>query len=452
MSKEAWIPKILPSNWIKIPIHDLCNVVRGGSPRPMGDPRYFNGNIPFIKISDVTCSDGITVHSSETKVNEEGAKKSRLLQKGTLVLSNSGTVCVPIFLGVDACIHDGFVTFDSLSEEIDRKYLYHFFKYIRPYILDKHKQGVTQVNLNTTLVGEIDLLFPPANEQKRIVAKIEELFSELEKGIESLKTARAQLKIYRQAVLKYAFEGKLTADWREKNKVSDTWITVTVDDIGDISTGSTPPTKNPELYGNEYPFFKPTDLEAGFNVIESRDYLSHAGYESARQVPADSVLVTCIGATIGKTGIIRRDGAFNQQINAIVPYPQFLPEFVYFQAIGSEFQEHIKTNYSQTTLPILNKSKFSRLPFVICSKKEQAEIVERLKAQMSVIDKIEEEIETQLQKSEALRQSILKKAFSGQLVAQDPADEPASVLLERIRAEKMGQSAKKNPKEKRRGV
>lgn len=214
---DIWTEVELPDSWQKVSLAQICTVIRGGSPRPMGDPRYFGGDIPFIKISDVTKSNGFHVYESETKVNEAGASKSRLLNKGELILSNSGTVCVPVFLGVPACIHDGFVAFEGLSERIHRKLLFYFFKYIRPYIIDKHKQGVTQVNLNTTIVGEIELLLPPENEQHRIVARIEELFSELDKGIESLKTAREQLKVYRQALLKHAFEGKLTEQWRQDN-------------------------------------------------------------------------------------------------------------------------------------------------------------------------------------------------------------------------------------------
>jgi type I restriction enzyme S subunit len=121
-------------------------------------------------------------------------------------------------LGVDACIHDGFVSFLNLNNAVSKEYLFHFFYFIRPYIIQKHKQGVTQVNLNTKIVSEFDLLLPPAEEQHQIVAKIEELFSELDNGIESLKKAREQLKTYRQAVLKYAFEGELTGgkgSWKE---------------------------------------------------------------------------------------------------------------------------------------------------------------------------------------------------------------------------------------------
>ncbi len=98
MSEDAWLPEILPRGWATPTISQLCEVVRGGSPRPMGDPRYFGGTIPFIKIADVTSSNGLVVYDSETKVTSEGALRSRLLKKGSLILTNSATVCVPVFL------------------------------------------------------------------------------------------------------------------------------------------------------------------------------------------------------------------------------------------------------------------------------------------------------------------------------------------------------------------
>src|ERR1700721_2523108 len=132
--EDVWTKIQVPTGWDIVRLEKLCNVVRGGWPRPMGDPRYFGGTIPFVKISDVTRSDGINLYDIEARVTKEGAKRSRLIKKGRLILTNSATVCVPIFLGVDACFHDGFVAFDALPDAIDQKYLYHFFKYIRPFI------------------------------------------------------------------------------------------------------------------------------------------------------------------------------------------------------------------------------------------------------------------------------------------------------------------------------
>ncbi|MBW4521108.1 MAG: restriction endonuclease subunit S [Scytolyngbya sp. HA4215-MV1] len=207
----------LPKGWLLTKLGQVCEVVRGGSPRPMGNPKYFSGNIPFIKIADITKIKGKIIFDAETKVNEEGSKKSRLLPKGSLILSNSGTVCIPKFLGAEACIHDGFVSFLGLSNEISKEFLFYYFQYLRPYVIQKHKQGITQVNLNIEIVSDFDLKLPPTNEQNRIIEKIEELFSDLDQGIESLKTSQKQLKVYRQAVLKWAFEGKLTEEWRNQH-------------------------------------------------------------------------------------------------------------------------------------------------------------------------------------------------------------------------------------------
>jgi type I restriction enzyme S subunit len=337
-------------------------------------------------------------------------------------------------------------------------------------------------------------LFPLA-EQKRIVAKIEELFSELDAGEESLRRARRQLGVYRQSLLKQAFEGKLTAPWRKQNpdllespeqllaciqaerqaryqqqlkawekagggrgkpknperiapladlklalprELPTAWTWIAVADVGRIETGTTPATKEPKNYGGNTPFFKPTDLDQGVNVREAREHLSPLGREAARILPAGTTLVTCIGATIGKTGLASVECATNQQINTISPEACFDSRFVYYVAIAPNLNGLIKSEASATTLPILNKSKFEALPFPLCSLPEQREIVRLLDEQFTVIEQNEREIAAALKRSAALRQSILKKAFTGQLVPQDPTDEPASALLERIRLERAG--------------
>lgn len=294
---------------------------------------------------------------------------------------------------------------------------------------------------------QIEIPLPPLPEQHRIVSKIEELFTELDKGIEILKTTQQQLKVYRQAVLKWAFEGKFTNENVKEGELPKGWEWKKIKEIGKVVTGTTPSKKNPEFYSSrDYPFFKPTDLEAGTNVAFSIDSLSEQGIKEARFVPENSTLVTCIGATIGKTGFIRKGGGFNQQINAIIPFKEFNPKFVFYQAISPAFQNQIKDNASATTLPILNKGRFEILPFVICPISEQTKIVHEIESRLSVCDKMEETIETTLQQAEALRLSILKKAFEGKLVAQNPKDEPAAKLLERIRAQK----TKKEPQKKSR--
>jgi type I restriction enzyme S subunit len=202
----------LPAGWERVEIGDEIEVIRGASPRPKGDPRYFGGSIPWIMISDVTKENGKFISKTRDHVTEEGAEKSRYLKAGTLILSNSATVCVPKILGVDGCIHDGFVAFPNLPKRFDILYLYYFFEFIRPRVIDAHRQGITQVNLNTTIVKNIQVPIAPPNEQKRIVAEIEKQFSRLDEAVANLKRVKANLKRYKAAVLKAAVEGKLTED------------------------------------------------------------------------------------------------------------------------------------------------------------------------------------------------------------------------------------------------
>jgi type I restriction enzyme S subunit len=199
----------LPEGWIWTRVGDVLEVVRGASPRPKGDPRYFGGNIPWIMISDTSKENGKYISKTKDTVTEVGAAKSRYLKAGTLILSNSGTVCVPKILAVNGCIHDGFVAFPEVSDEIEILYFYYFFEYVRPKIIQQNKQGVTQVNLNTDIVRNIEIQLPPREEQHQIVAEIESRLSvvdQLEKVVEqSLKQAER----LRQSILKQAFEGKL---------------------------------------------------------------------------------------------------------------------------------------------------------------------------------------------------------------------------------------------------
>ena len=210
------------------------------------------------------------------------------------------------------------------------------------------------------------------------------------------------------------------------------WEWCRLGEIQQVVTGSTPTKKNDEYYGNDYPFYKPTDLDAAYYVMDAQDNLSSLGYEEARKLPEKSILVTCIGATIGKTGLIRREGSCNQQINAILPNSNISPEFSYFVCISSFFQNNIIQNASATTLPILNKSKFEELLFPLPPLAEQERIVQKVEQLLTIVDTIEQLQEELRDLVKQTKNQVLNYAIAGKLTHQDPNDEPAEALLKRI--------------------
>ncbi|MFP5230157.1 MAG: restriction endonuclease subunit S [Acidobacteriota bacterium] len=206
--RERTLPA-LPPGWVWTTMGEIAGVFRGASPRPKGDPRYFGGSIPWIMISDVTKQPGKYLFSTREGVTEAGAALSRRLPAGSLILSNSGTICVPKILRVEGCIHDGFVAFDGLQEAVDLDYTYWWFEYVRPRMIEENRQGMTQVNLNTDIVREIHFPLAPREEQHRIVDEIEKQITRLDAATTALKRVQANLKRYRASVLKAACEGRL---------------------------------------------------------------------------------------------------------------------------------------------------------------------------------------------------------------------------------------------------
>jgi type I restriction enzyme, S subunit len=205
----------------------------------------------------------------------------------------------------------------------------------------------------------------------------------------------------------------------ENGRLPDGWEGKRVKDIGEVITGTTPSKANQSYYSKEFPFYKPTDLDAGFFTKDSRDGLSSEGIQKARLLPSKSVLVTCIGATIGKTGLIRTPGATNQQINAIIPNECVIPEYLYYACISPSFQKAIKDSASATTLPILNKTKFEQLVIPVAPLLEQERIVakiEELFTQLEAGTSVLEKVQVGLRRYKA---SVLKAAVEGKLGIQN---------------------------------
>ena len=385
--------------------------------------------------------------------------------------------------------------------------------------------GININNLRREHIEGITLPVPPLNEQHRIVAKIEELFSELDKGVESLKTARAQLNVYRQAVLQQAFEGKLTAQWREENRDKlekpekllartkqertaryeqqlQEWKAA-VKAWGESGNLGKRPARLPKL--EEIPYLSLTETETlpslptGWSYLRLGLVIDEPKYGSSKKCDYDykgtgvlripNVVRGVVDASdlkgahfeeeekhayglrSGDILVIRSNGSISivgkcaliskaeeqylyagylirlrSKLTAL--HPEYLAILLSSHLLRTQIEQKAK---STSGVNNINSGEIQSLIVPLCSLSEQEVVVERLFTSLSAIDAIEAEIDSQLRKVDALRQSILKEAFNGQLVAQDPHDEPASVLLDRIRAEReMAAKNHHSKKEKKR--
>ncbi len=220
------------------------------------------------------------------------------------------------------------------------------------------------------------------------------------------------------------------------------WELKKISDIGTILTGSTPDTRNSEYFGNDFPFYSPSDLNLTIEIIRSKKGLSKKGFDVSRKIPEDSILVQCIG-DLGKCAIVKKEGACNQQINVIIPNKQIvLPKFVYYWIKSSYFINLMSKKASQTTLPILNKSKFMDLPFFLPSLPIQNKIIQKLDDILRILEekkKIIYDMEEKKRTPKLLKQIIqylLLQAFSGNLTKQWRQNHPlppSIIFLEEIR-------------------
>ena len=220
----------LPVGWMKVSLGECLDIVRGASPRPKGDPKYFGGDIAWISIKDINAEKGRYLTTTRETVTQLGAEKSRLLEEGSLILSNSGSVCIPKILKIQGCIHDGFVTFPNLNKYFSADYFYHYFNYIRPAVIEANKQGVTQVNLNTEIVKGLDVILPSTPEQQEIVRQLDVMLAQVEQIKARLDAIPTILKKFRQSVLADAVSGKLLDDEVDSSIYS-------VKDIFEITSG-----------------------------------------------------------------------------------------------------------------------------------------------------------------------------------------------------------------------
>ena len=218
------------------------------------------------------------------------------------------------------------------------------------------------------------------------------------------------------------------------------WEWVRLGEIGNTQTGTTPPTNNPAYYGQSYSFIKPADIGSNGEIVYNKQMLSEEGIKKGKLILKNSIMMVCIGGSIGKVGITNKDCSCNQQINVITPHLTEIVKFLFYCLFSPYFYNTVLTIAPQTTLPIISKSKWEQIIIPLPPLAEQKRIVEKLEEILPLAEEYgkNEEILSEMNQKlpKQIRQSILQYAVQGKLVEQNPNDEPASELLKRIKVEK----------------
>lgn len=448
-------PMGLPPNWQTVKFGDVATFTK----KPK-DLRYSEYNeIPFVPMTLVPIA---TLFSKEfIRKPSDKISSGTYFEPGDILLAK----ITPSFENRKQCIIKELPTpFGIATTEVipirevegvsDKFYLFYYLLLpdVRA-LLTERMQGTTgRLRLATKTLAELEIPLPPLAEQGRIVAKIETLFAQLDAAIDSLKKAHAQLQRYRRSILKAAFDGELTREWRAEH--SDKWENITLNDFITLESGARPRggvrgilEGIPSLGGEHL------NADGGFN-FEKIKFIPEEFFKSLNNghIEPNDIIVVKDGATTGKTSFV--DNNFPHQLAAVnehcfivrVDSEVALPKFVFYYLFSSEGQGQILSDFRGATVGGISRNFPLKVNVPIPSLVEQAHIVSKIERYFSISDEVEAIIEAELKSAEHLRQSILKHAFSGKLVPQDPTDEPASVLLEKIQDEKKQQQPKRRKK------
>lgn len=198
-------------------------------------------------------------------------------------------------------------------------------------------------------------------------------------------------------------------------EVPENWVWVRLGAIAEIVTGGTPSKKQPEYYGGNFPFYKPSDLDQGRLTYDASEYLSEEGKKVSRIIPKNSTAVCCIGS-IGKCGYLMCEGTTNQQINSAIPKINSL--CLYYYLCTENFVQNLLSMASATTIAIVNKSKMESCAFPLPPLSEQQRIVERIEELFAKLDEAKERLQEVADSFVLRKAAILHKAFTGELTKQ----------------------------------
>lgn len=441
----------LPKGWILTSLGEITDKSQYGWTTRASS----NGNLHLLRTTDIT-SGKIEWDSVPFCEKEPEDIEKYLLEDGDIVISRAGSVGHSYLLRNPkrSIFASYLIRFKPL---VNRFYLFYFLRssYYWEAISEK-SIGVAMANVNASKLKQIEIPLPPLAEQQRIVNKIEELFTNLDKGVESLEEVKSKLKVYRQAILKYAMEGKLTENWRERNKdkIEQTpnplknikinatgelpygWITTYLKNIA-LEIKKINPNENPN---DSFTYIDIASIDNKKQIIKCpKIYLGKNAPSRARQlVKEGDILFSTVRTYLKNISIVTKE--YDNQIAStgfcVLRTVSVNNKWLFYLVQTNFFLNSLNVIQRGTNYPAVRNSDILNQIIIVPPLEEQKEIVDRVEKLFSLADYIEETVNSKLEESHALRQSILKKAFEGKLVPQDPNDESAEILLEKIKMEK----------------
>lgn len=400
---------LIPEDWEVVTIQEISNPVRGGSPRPAGSPLYFNGNyIPWLTVASLTniSKSKIFVTSTESFLTELGSNYSRNLKKGTLIISNSGaTLGVAKILDIDCCANDGIAALLELNA--NNKYIAYYINTLTDHLRNNIATGNGQPNLNTELIGNLQIPLPPLAEQEAIAAAL----SDCDGWIESLEAVIAKKRLIKQGAMQELLTPPSTSSGSEGTpnpELVEGWEVKKLGEVGEIITGGTPSTLVLEYWNGDIPWITPTDINIKKNIYFGERNLTISGVNQIKKLRKNSLLVTCI-ASIGKNAILRVNGACNQQINAITPNAHFSVDYLYYLL---ELSKKILIGKAGTTATLmLSKAEFSLIEFRFPILAEQTRIATVLSDMDAELDALGQK----LNKARQIKQGMMQELLTGRV-------------------------------------
>ena len=489
-------PWELPGGWVWARLGDVSQINQS----PSFDELPADLEIPFVPMAAVAEETGIVDLSQRRRVSElrNGYTRFRsgdvLFAKITPCMENGKSVVLP---DIPSGYGAGSTEFHTLrSQAFDARYLWYWLvrKAFRADAQRNMRGAVGQLRVPLDYLQDVQIAIPPLAEQRRIVACIDELFTEIADGEASLARARDDLDTWRRAMLKAAVTGKLTCEWRVRNNpaqtaveyvanlslslptkrsrrtpsdilveafgqdisddLPDTWTQAEIGKIFEVATGATPKRDERRYYdGGRIPWVTSSVVNYPI-VLKADQFITNAAIEetNAKIFPPGTILVAMYGEgkTRGKATELAIAAATNQACAALLQpgnetelksYVKYWFEYNYLE---------LRKQAAGGVQPNLNLEMIKRLRLPIPPREEMLEVVATLAADFDSFAATSYEMDTLNKSISGLRQSVLKTAFEGRLVEQDPRDEPADKLLARLNDRVIAPSQRSSTRQKRR--